>query len=141
MATTTKRSFGTILLQIALGLMFIVGGIWTLQNGRRGDELAAAIRSIFDGKIENILCIVMAIIEIVLGVFLLLRLFVYLGTSLDSILMLIVMIVWIAFMVLVDILGSSGLLEVFKHGKNFLDFLYRFASHLIVLGAIIKVRG
>jgi len=137
---STKRSFGTILLQIALGLMFIVGGIWTLQNGK-GDDIATAIRSIFNGNIANILCIVMAIIEIVLGVFLLLRLFVNLGTSLDSILMLIVMIVWIVFMVLVDILGNNGILEVINHGKNFLNFLYRFATHLIVLGSIIKVRG
>lgn len=141
MATTTKRSFGTILLQIALGLMFIVGGIWNLQNGRNGDEIASAIRSIFDGNIENILIIVMAIIELILGVFLLLRLFVNLGTSLDSILMLIVMIIWIVFMVLVDVLGNNGILEVLRKGKNFLNFLYTFASHLIILGAIIKVRG
>lgn len=36
---TTKRSFGTILLQIALGLMFIVGGIWTLQVAKAEMEL------------------------------------------------------------------------------------------------------
>ena len=101
---TTKRSFGTILLQIALGLMFIVGGIWTLQGGKSGDGIAEAIRSIFDGSIENALCIVMAVIEIILGVFLLLRLFVNLGTSLDSVLMLIVMIIWVVFMVLVDVI-------------------------------------
>lgn len=138
---TTKRSFGTILLQIALGLMFIVGGIWTLQGGKSGDGIAEAIRSIFDGSIENALCIVMAVIEIILGVFLLLRLFVNLGTSLDSVLMLIVMIIWVVFMVLVDVLGNNGVLVVIKYGKNLLNFLYTFASHLIILGAIIKVRG
>ena len=138
---TTKRSFGTILLQIALGLMFIVGGIWTLQGGKSGDGIAEAIRSIFDGSIENALCIVMAVIEIILGVFLLLRLFVNLGTSLDSVLMLIVMIIWVVFMVLVDALGNNGVLGVIKNGKNIPNFLYTFASHLIILGAIIKVRG
>ena len=138
---TTKRSFGTILLQIALGLMFIVGGIWTLQGGKSGDGIAEAIRSIFDGSIENALCIVMAVIEIILGVFLLLRLFVNLGTSLDSVLMLIVMIIWVVFMVLVDVLGNNGVLGVIKNGKNILNFLYTFASHLIILGASIKVRG
>ena len=121
--------------------MFIVGGIWTLQGGKSGDGIAEAIRSIFDGSIENALCIVMAVIEIILGVFLLLRLFVNLGTSLDSVLMLIVMIIWVVFMVLVDVLGNNGVLVVIKYGKNILNFLYTFASHLIILGAIIKVRG
>ncbi len=108
--------------------------------GKQG-RIAKAIRSIFDGSIENALCIVMAVIEIILGVFLLLRLFINLGTSLDSVLMLIVMIIWVVFMVLVDALGNNGVLGVIKHGKDVLDFLYTFASHLIILGAIIKVRG
>lgn len=138
MSTKETRSFGTILLQIALGLMFIVGGIWTLQNGK-GDEIAAAIHSVFKGDVAGILCIVMGVIEIIAGVFLLLRLFVSIGTNLDSILMFIIMIAWIVIIVLADIIGSDGILYSFN--KNFLSFLNRFARHLIVLGAIIKVRG
>ena len=134
---TEKRTVGTIILQIALGLLFIVGGIWTLQNGN-GDEIAAAIRSIFDGDAEKIVMIVFGIIEIVAGVFLLLRIFVTLGTNLDSVLMIIIMICWIACIVMTDFMGSSGIMNSME--KNFLGWLNRFARHLIVLGAIIKVR-
>ena len=35
----TQKSIGTLILQIALGLLFIVAGIWTLQGGK-GDEMA-----------------------------------------------------------------------------------------------------
>lgn len=133
-----KRTFGTILLQIALGIMFLVGGIWTLSSGT-GDSIAAAVRSIFDPSIANVVCIILAIVEIVLGVFLILRLFVNLGTSLDSVLMLIVLICWIVVIVLADFLSNNGLFH--NLNKNFLEWLYRFASHLIILGAIIKVRG
>ena len=75
-----KRTVGTLVLQIALGLLFIVSGIWTLQNGK-GDEIASAIHSVFNKDLAQILCIVFGIIEIVAGVFLLLRLFVFLNTS------------------------------------------------------------
>ena len=133
----TKKSIGTLVLQIALGLLFIVGGIWTLQGGN-GDEMAAAIDQIFDGDIANILSIVFGIIEIVAGIFLLLRLFVTFSTKLDSLLLLIIMIVWIVFIVLVDFLGKGSLFNNFNRG--FLPWINRFARHLIVLGAILKVR-
>ncbi|MCR5284073.1 MAG: DoxX family membrane protein [Treponema sp.] len=140
MSSSTKRSFGTILLQIALGLMFVVGGIWTLQNNN-GDEIAHAINDVFNGNIANVLCIVMGVIEIICGVFLLLRLFVNMSTNIDSILMLIIMICWIVIIVLADVLGSQGIIKVIGNGKDFLAFLNRFARHLIILGAIIKVRS
>lgn len=132
-----QRTIGTLLLQIALGILFVVGGIWTLQNGN-GDEIAGAIRSIFDGNAEKIMTIVFGIIEIIAGVFLLLRLFVFLGTNLDRLLMLIIMICWIACIVMTDFLGNHGILT--NPGSNFLKWLYQFASHLIILGAIVKVR-
>lgn len=133
-----KRSFGTILLQIALGIMFLVGGIFTLSSGT-GDQIAVAIRTIFTEEIANVVCIILAVIEIILGVFLILRLFINLGTKLDSVLMLIVLICWIVVIVLADFLSSSGLFQSLN--KNLLRWLYQFASHLIILGAIIKVRG
>lgn len=132
-----QRSVSSILMQIALGCLFIVSGIWILQGGR-GDEAAIAIRSIFDGNVENIVCIIFAVIELVAGVFLIMRLFVPLATSLDTLLMFIIMVTWIVAIVLIDFLGNGGILN--GGAKNFLNWLYHFAYHLLVLGAIIRVK-
>ena len=132
-----KRTVGTLVLQIALGLLFIVSGIWTLQNGK-GDEIASAIHSVFNKDLAQILCIVFGIIEIVAGVFLLLRLFVFLNTSLDTLLMIIIMICWIAAIIMIDFVGNDGLLKNLDSG--FLGWLNRFAKHLLILGAVIKVK-
>lgn len=131
------RTVGTLILQIALGLLFIVSGIWTLQNGK-GDEIAAAIRSIFNGDVAKVICIVFGVIEIVAGVFLLLRLFVFLNTNLDTLLMIIIMICWIVAIIMIDFIGRDGLLNNLNEG--FLGFLNRFARHLLILGAVIKVK-
>lgn len=132
-----SRTVGTIVLQIALGLLFIVGGIWTLQ-GSRSDEISAAFYSIFDNDLAKIFCIVFGVIEIVAGVFLLLRLFVFLNTNLDSVLMIIIMICWIVAIVIIDFIGNDGLFNNFDNG--FLGWVNRFALHLLVLGAILKVK-
>lgn len=132
-----NRSLGTLILQIALGLLFIVSGIWTLQSGN-GDEITKAIRSIFNGDIAKIICIVFGIIEIIAGVFLILRLFVFLNTNLDSLLMIIIMICWIIAIVMIDFLGKDGLMNNLNDG--FLGYINRFARHLLILGAVIKVK-
>ena len=133
---TERKSISSLILQIALGLLFLVSGIWSLQSGN-GDEIAGAIRSIFDGDIEKVLVVVFAIIEIITGDFHLLRIFVFLGTNLDKLFMLIIMICWIVCIVMTDFIGSNGLLN--NLNSNFLNFLNRFANHLLILGAIIKV--
>lgn len=133
---TERKSISSLILQIALGLLFLVSGIWSLQSGN-GDEIAGAIRSIFDGDIEKVLVVVFAIIEIITGIFLLLRIFVFLGTNLDKLFMLIIMICWIVCIIMTDVIGPNGIIN--NLNSNFLNFLYRFASHLLILGAIIKV--
>lgn len=133
---TERKSISSLILQIALGLLFLVSGIWSLQSGN-GDEIAGAIRSIFDGDIEKVLVVVFAIIEIITGVFLLLRIFVFLGTNLDKLFMLIIMICWIVCIIMTDVIGPNGIIN--NLNSNFLNFLHRFASHLLILGAIIKV--
>ena len=40
--TKINGHIGTIFLQIALSMLFIVGGIWSLQSGN-GDEISQAI--------------------------------------------------------------------------------------------------
>lgn len=136
MAKKSGASIGRLVLQLALGAMLAVAGIWAFQGS--GDAASDAIKSIFSGDVGNILRIVFGVIELLAGVFLILELF--MGDQfgkLDNILMLIVMIVWIVAIVLMDFIGNGGL---FKGGTdNFLKWLYTFAGHLIVLGAMITL--
>ncbi len=136
MATKETKSISTLLMQIALGCLLIISGIWGLQGG--GDEAVKAIRHIFDKNIEDILCVVFSVIELIAGVFLILRLFVPLGTNIDAVLLLIIMVVWIVAIVLMDFLGSNGILN--GGAKHFLTWLYNFAYHLLVLAAIIRIK-
>lgn len=134
MADGSRFSIGRVVLQIALGLMLSVAGIWALQGG--GDAAVSAIRDIFDGDLEKILVIVLGIIELVAGVLLILGLFISRAmAAFNSILLLIIMIVWIAAIVLIDFLGGSGILK--GGAKHFLSWCYQFSNHLIVLGALI----
>lgn len=131
----SKSSFsiGRILLQIALGLMLAVAGIWALQGG--GDAGASALASIFKGDALKIMKIVYGVVEIIAGFFLLIDLF--FGDrfgALETVLMIILMIVWIAVIVLCDFLGGSFL------RPSFLIWAYHFAEHLIVLGAIVYLK-
>ena len=140
MGKANNFSLGRLLLQIAVGAMLSVAGIWALQGG--GDAGVAAIRDLIDARnVESILCIVFGIIELIAGVFLILELFIgdKIG-SLSKILMIIIMVVWIIAIVLIDFIGSGSLLN---HGSrwNFLSWLYNFAYHLIVLGAIVVLQN
>ncbi|MBO4640342.1 MAG: hypothetical protein J5710_11350 [Treponema sp.] len=137
MGKASNFSLGKLLLQIAVGAMLTVAGIWALQGG--GDEGIAAIKYLIGARdFERILCIVFGIIELIAGVFLILELFIgdKIG-SLGKILTLIIIIVWIIAIVLIDFLGNHGL---FKQ-NNFLNWLYNFAYHLIVLGALLVLQN
>ena len=134
-----KRTIGTLFLQIALGILFIVSGIWTVQ-GSNGDDVAFAIKSIFNSDISSIICIVFGVIEIVAGFFLLLRLFVSVADGLDTILMIIILVAWIVMIILIDFAGKNGLFNNLNSVNHFCGFMKRFAMHLLVLGAVIKVR-
>lgn len=122
MAKKSTASIGRFILQIALGVMLAVGGIWALQGG--GDFGAKALRDMSD-----VLGIVFGVIELVAGVLLILELF--LGDQFgkfDNILMLIIMIVWAVAIVVGDFLNADF--------KPFLPWIYNLASHVIVLGAM-----
>ena len=140
MGKGSNFSLGRLLLQIAVGAMLTVAGIWALQGG--GDAGVAAIRSLIENRnVESILCIVFGIIELIAGIFLILSLFI--GDKfgdLGKILMIIIMIVWIIAIVLIDFLGSGSLLKHSSHW-NFLRWHYDFAYHLVVLGAIVVLQN
>ncbi len=132
-----KWSAALVVIQLAVGIMLAVGGIWALQGG--GDFASDAIKSIFSGDIKNILVIVFGVIELLVGLFMILKIII--GDrfgSFGTILTFIAAIVWIVAIVLSDFLGSKGILN--GGSRNFLKWLYEFAQHLIVLGAILAVK-
>ena len=135
MATTERRSIGYMLTQIALGLYFFVTGIWTLQGGN-GNEIAAAVKSVTGGDTARI---VFGIIEVLAGLFLLLRIFVTFSSPIDTILMVIIMIAWIAAIVLLDFIGRGAL----PSGSidSVLRWLSTLSRHLLVLGGIVIVKN
>lgn len=137
MAKKSEVRLFWLVLNIAVGAMLAVGGIWALQGG--GDFGCKAIKSVFNGDIAKILAIVFGVIELLSGIFIILQLFIgdRMG-SFGSILKLIVVIVWAVAIVLADFLGNGGLLN---GGMNhFLSWLYDFALHMIVLCALLVTR-
>jgi uncharacterized membrane protein YphA (DoxX/SURF4 family) len=133
-----EHSIGYFFLQIALGLFFLVSGIWTLQ-GSSGNEIAIAIKSILSGDTAQIWCIVFGIIEVLAGIFLLLRMFVTFSAPIDTVLMVIIMIAWIASFVLIDFIEKGALPD--GNFASILKWLKALAYHLLVLGAIITVKN
>ena len=119
-------SLTKLIIQLSLGLLLAIGGIWGLQGG--GDFGIKALRDVFDGNAEKIVVIVFSVIELLAGLYLVLELFIGDLGKFDNILMLIIMIVWIVAIVLADFIGGDF--------DPFLNWLWNFASHLVVLGAI-----
>ncbi|WP_318678398.1 hypothetical protein [Treponema sp.] len=127
-------SFGRLLLQIALGAMLVVGGVWALTGG--GDFGCEALGALFSGELYKVLKIVFGIIELLAGAFLIIELFAGdIFGKIDNVLMIIIWIVWIVAIVLSDFLYKGGL---FKSGFSW-KWLYEFATHLIVLGAMLNL--
>ncbi len=126
-----------LILNLAVGAMLAVGGIWALQGG--GDFACSAIREIFDSDVEKILVLVFGVIELLSGIFILLQLLIGDRTgNFGTILKLIVVIVWVVAIVLADFFGKNGILN--NGLDHFLRWIYNFAMHLIVLGALLVTR-
>ena len=150
MATKSSTGFGVVLVQIALGLFFIASGILTLQldsgflgrlqAGFCGNEVATAVYSILNGNVATIVIIAIGICEVLAGIFLILRFFMAVG-KLADIVLIIIMIVWIAVIILVDILGNGGLLKgALNNFGSIISFLKVLSAHLLVLGGILIVK-
>ena len=138
MSNSSELRILPVIANISVGIMLAVGGIWALQGG--GDFGCQAVKSIFSGDLRKILVLVFGGIELLSGIFIILQLFIgdRIGTF-SRILKLIVIIVWIAAIVLSDFFGAKGL---FNNGINhFLSWLYTFATHLIILVALLITRS
>ncbi len=117
------KSIGRLVLQLALGAMLIVGGIWALQGG--GDFGAKALA----GWLGKTFGVIFGVIELIAGVLLIIECFTKdIFGKFDNILGLIIMIVWAVAIVVGDIVKGDF--------SPFLPWLYNFASHVIILGAL-----
>lgn len=133
MSSKSNASIFWMVLNIAVGAMLAIGGIWALQNG--GDFGCEALTGMFSGDMKNIVRIVFGVIELLSGIFIILQLFIgdRMG-KLGSILKLIIVIVWAIAIIMADFL-NGGFLK-----PNFLNWTYELAMHLIVLCALLVTR-
>lgn len=143
-------SIGKLILQLAIGALLVVAGIWVFSNTQSGgDEAVKAIRKIFDNKdFGKMIGIVFGAIELVAGAFLILEPFVGIIRNYTSLVIIAVLAIWIVATILIDFCGtgSGGLLKPsiaigdIEKTEDFLKWLYQFAVHLTVIGALLYLR-
>lgn len=145
-----NASIGKLILQLAIGALLVVAGIWVFSNTNSGgDEAVKAIRKIFDNKdFGKMIGIVFGAIELVAGAFLILEPFVGIIRNYTSLVIIAILAIWIVATILIDFCGtgSGGLLKPsiaigdIEKTEDFLKWLYQFAGHLTVIGALLYLR-
>jgi hypothetical protein len=143
-----RRSLGVYVIHIAVALYLLADGILGLMEktlwqklrlavGSRnatGNEIVDALSQVFGtGDLTKTLIVLFSVLAIVGGVFLLLELF-GIKIPVADIIILVFLIVWLVFIILSDVVYA------FKDTRNFvfLPWLRMFASHLVVLGALVS---
>ena len=132
MAKKSAISIGRHVLQIALGVMLAVAGIWALA-GKGGDDAYKALTHLINGDAGKAIGMIFAVVELLAGILLVVECFA--GDKFgkfDNILGWIVIIVWIVAIVLMDFL--NGNLEISK-----LEWWYSLAGHCVILGALLAL--
>lgn len=133
MARSSHVSLFWTILNLAVGAMLAVGGIWALQGG--GDFAAEALKGLLSGDARRIGVIMFGVIELLSGIFIILQLFIGDRTgSLGPLLKLIVVVVWAIAVIIADFLNGHFL------SPNVLSWVYALAMHLIVLAALLVTR-
>ena len=145
-----NASIGKVILPLAFGALLVVAGICFFSNIQSGgDEAVKAIRKIFDNKdFGKMIGIVFGAIELVAGAFLILEPFVGIIRNYTSLVIIAVLAIWIVATILIDFCGtgSGGLLKPsiaigdIEKTEDFLKWLYQFAGHLTVIGALLYLR-
>ena len=133
MAKSSHVSLFWTVLNLAVGAMLAVGGIWALQGG--GDFAAQALKGLLSGDASKLVVTIFGVIELLSGIFIILQLFIGDRTgSLGPVLKLIIVIVWAIAVIIADFLNGHFL------APNFLSWVYTLAMHLIVLAALLVTR-
>jgi len=134
--TVTKiKSKGVLLLNLAVALYLFATGVMGILGTNGGGEIGAAVGSLLHSTtsdVARVLIIVLSVIAIAAGVFLFIKLF---GVSISNTenLLIILAVVWLIFIVMVDIIFPIG------SGNRFISlaWLRTLGSHAMVLAAII----
>ncbi|MDO4506188.1 MAG: hypothetical protein Q4B64_04510 [Spirochaetales bacterium] len=126
----TKNAIASLILTLAVGCLLAVSGIYALQGKAAGDLAVQGLKSIFDGNVESIIITIFGVVELLAGIFIILKCFIgdRMG-AMGNIISLIVVIVWVVVIVLADIITGIG-------KPNFLAWLLQFSKDLIIFGAI-----
>ena len=138
MATKGTTSMWKFVLQIALAVLLIFGGLSAFGLVKGGDELTKAVGTLFNGTLRTVVIYVLAAVEIIAGVLLVLDFFhIKAFDRLDDIFLLIVMICWLVVFVII-----TDIIPLFKGELQFVKFLVMLAKDCVVLSAmgIIKAK-
>ena len=120
-----------ILLNVAAALYLFANGIMGIAKNRSG-EFVTMIRAIFGrSDLAPVLIVVLSVCGIVAGILVLLSLF-NIEFPVKDIILLVFIIVWVVFMVIVDIVAPL------QGRVDFLSYLVRLSTHLMVLGTLIS---
>jgi hypothetical protein len=132
---TTNRGIGIILMNIAVAAYLFATGIIGLGEKRLfsgGGEIRSAVTALFKGNFAEALIVILAVLSIVAGVFILLKLF-GLVIPMSDLILVILAIAWLVFIILIDIIRPLGS----DRKPEFIDWLRIFGSHLMVLSGMI----
>lgn len=116
------------LLVLAVSCFFIVTGILGII-AYDSTELGRAIGNLFGNRDQQVMALVVAIVQVIIGVFLLLELFGLLDFKAMSLIKIIFFILWAIFLVITYFIDNFA-------EPTFLKWLERFSRDLIILAAL-----
>jgi hypothetical protein len=130
----TVKSKGVLLLNFSVAIYLFATGVMGIMGTNGGGEIGAAVASLLNSTtsdVARVMIIVLSVVAIAAGIFIFIKLF---GVSISNTetLLIILAVVWLIFIVMVDIIFPIG------SGKNFisLEWLRTLGSHTMVLAAI-----
>ena len=136
-STNSNTNLAMKLLIIAVACFFIVSGLTALFNYNSQSEFERGIEDfvakITNNEVNRGIDITIAVIELIIGIFLILDLINLLNFNAMTAVKIVIFILWGVFIVWSDFINSS----YFPPGKGeFLIWLKAFSQHLIILASL-----
>ena len=131
-----NKSIGFYVLNFSVALYLIATGILGF-SGRRllpsaNPEIRQAVMALFRGDFAEVLIVVISILAIAAGTFIILKFF-NIQVPLIELFLVILAIVWIVFILMIDIVAPLNA----RNKPDFITWLLGFSSHLMVLAGIV----
>ena len=130
-----KGGIGVLVINISVALYLAATGIMGFtKDGLLANkpEIRQAIEALLKkSDFREVLIVVLSVIALLAGLLIIARLF-NIPIPMVDLLLIIVSIVWVVFIIMIDIVAPLDS----SRKVNFLDWLLRFSSHLLVLGGI-----